>query len=98
MLISFVIERSWVQIPPSAYKKTPIFKGSTAGESCRTFILSMVCLLDLSHNYCGIGILPVQDSLFGRCLFRVWRAGEARIQGTKDLIEGAQLFSSAQTN
>ena len=24
--------------------------------------------IDISHNYCGTGILPVLDKLFGRCL------------------------------
>jgi hypothetical protein len=24
--------------------------------------------IDISHNSCGIGILPVQKRLFGRCL------------------------------
>ncbi|MEG4918716.1 hypothetical protein QUB12_37420 [Microcoleus sp. B7-D4] len=27
-----------------------------------------VILLDISHNYCGTGILPVQNLLFSRCL------------------------------
>ena len=77
--------------PYSKFRRQIILQISNA------LILSMVCLLELSHNYCGTGILPVQDRLFGRCLF-TWRAGEAKIQGTEDLIQGAQLFSGAQTN
>jgi hypothetical protein len=32
--------------------------------------------IDLWHNYCGTGILPVQDSLFGRCLINTIKATE----------------------
>ena len=35
--------------------------------------------LDLSNNYCGTGILPVQDRLFWRCLLLV---------GTYELVAG----------
>ena len=29
--------------------------------------------IDISHNYCGTGILPVLDKLFGRCLIKLMK-------------------------
>ena len=37
--------------------------------------------LDLSHNYCGTGSMPVQDRLFKRCLLTDKGLNEMGVEG-----------------